>query len=174
MYQAPPGRPVSSPPATDMPVVTGARVKFKPSKHRRGWTRISDMEREGILALGRKGLSSAVIAKKFNRSQPTIAMILRAGLSEERERMGYPMKKPGESNPHYGHRVQQWMLKNSPGFRARQGKAISRGKKKSAAKIVGAKPAAPTPQPVPRYDFLEPLPPVQPTLWQRISKFFGF
>lgn len=166
MYQPPPGRPISSPPANGSE--WHAIKVVQPSPYRR----VSDEEKASILADHAAGMNWQDMSHKYRRSSSVIgAIVARAKKGDSTAR---PVRITGESKQKYGARVMAWMWKHDEEFRAnqlRKRKLVARrrraAKEREAAETVAAVSPAPAADIPPAIVAAPP-----PTLWQRIVGWF--
>lgn len=108
MYQAPQGRPISSPPDESI---------FAPYSERRG-RRFTQQEKDAIRADYQAGLTYAAIKEKHGLTSNKSVARLTEDIKNRRDasKPSKPARELGESNIDYAARVQRWMRENIPGY----------------------------------------------------------
>lgn len=177
MYQPPPGRPISSPPAVN------GHDQPTPIIRTRGADKFTQAERMALRADYAAGLSWVKIATKYNTYSAAVAamtadMPRRDGAGRPRKD-GRPVRNPGETAQQYANRVQLWKRATDPAWReaksARMSAAIKKSWRKRKARAERERAAAEAAKVA-----LEPATDIapaivvapQPTLWQRIVGWF--
>jgi predicted transcriptional regulator len=170
MYQAPMGRPISSPPNNS------SNDDTPPTK--RAYRYTTDAERAEWKADRDAGMTVNAIARKHGRSFETVKAAL---LADKPSTPGKPVQKPGESKQAYGARCFKWKMENHPQFKeewrqklsASVKRSLRKKKRKAEREAMAAERAlnekvaalmAPEFVPVPVV--------VPPTLWQRVMGWF--
>lgn len=176
MYQAPIGRPVSSPPSFES-ITTTAPVKKKRAPN------LTAEQIQSLRADYTAGLTYEAIMAKYgftgrgvisNHTHDLPRRTNAAPVSATADKPPRPVRLPGEHRNVYANRVQQWMRENDPEWfarwKARNSAAVKRYWKKRRAKMEreAAKAAAasvvPEPPPVSTPTVVTP----PPTFWQRL------
>lgn len=169
MYQAPIGRPVSSPPSfetTTSPYCASRGKRYTPE------------EKEAIRADYRAGMTYEEIKAKHGLlHNKSLARLVHDIKDRRKLVIAKPTRMSGESKQQYGARVMQWMWQHDPEWRAeqlRKRKLAHRRKRRAAMKqeaaVAAAKAADAKAQQAVDFDNAhvdeQPMPPPQ-SIWQR-------